>query len=573
MVASEDEQHTDLVADEAPAGPWDVLLVRARALAQWAARVPPAWWYAALAAGGALVGAGLTLHGVWAGTDSAAYVSVARNLQAGRGPTSEFFTAIDAVSFDDGVRLVGRAPLLLWPPGYPWLLATTADLTGGSVEGAARLVAIGSFATLAATTGALTRRLASGRWGAAVTAAALVTLYPWLTWFGSGIYSDLPFLALSGVAVLLLLGFARHRSPVWLVAFSVVAAAASLVRYVGVGLPLAAVLVVLTTRAASPRWRWWSIAGAAASVLPLLGWMLVRSQGLAYHAHEVRAHLPTDQLGDVAGAFGSWFHPEGLTGPLAWLTVASLVALGVLVGARVVLRRLSRARGGPGFETLVEPTAARVTLAVVMAYLVALLLASATVGERGTLDVRITLPLLPPVMALVVAAVWRLLRRPQVAAGPGPDPDLRWAGVVPIALVSVFLAVTLVAEAGARPSVPAQPLRGDELGLGSPALRAAIEPYPLVVSSSPSTIYGLTGRPSAPLPLLTRPSTGEPNPDHDREMDALHDLVQRRQAVVAYVLFDAVLDPSSLPTPEEVSRRVGAGTLETIDGVSIIGLP
>lgn len=551
---------------------------QARAARAWSASLNPAWWYLGLALFGALLGAWVTRDGLFAGNDSATYLAVAENIRAGKGATSPFFTSIDGVSFADAVRLLGHAPLLLWPPVYPWMLAVVADLVGGSVEQAAQLIAVISFGVIAVTTGALARRLAFGSWGAAAAAAALATSYPWLVWIGGAIASDVPFLALSGCGAVLLVAFDARRDWLTLTAFASVATIACLTRFVGVGLPVAAVLTILTARDVSWRWRRWSILGAALPVLPLLGWMATRAQGVDYHAHDVNLQLPSDDLGHLATAARSWFRPEGLDAPWAWLSTLALVGLGALLVLRLalaVIDGLDRRASPPDeaaqiFGPLVDPESGRVALCLVAGYVLTLLLSAATVGKYGTLDLRITLPLMPPVIALAVAAAWRLVRRPRARPTRAGAP-LRGAGVVPSALVGMFLAITIVAQVFGVPPRP-DPLEDARLGKGPSDLRDATESYDLVVASSPSTFYALTGRESVPLPLPFRPSTGEPNPDFDEEMDEVRELVHQGDAIVAYMLFDAVVNPSTVPPPSEVAENLDAETLSSFDLVALIGV-
>jgi hypothetical protein len=553
-----------------------------RSTTNWAVLVHPLWWYCTIGLVAALGAWWVTRNGLFVGNDSATYVAVAENIRAGKGATSPFFTSIDGVSFDDAVRLLGHSPLLLWPPLYSWMLAFVADLTGGTVPEAARVITIVSCGVIATTTAALTRRLAFGAWGAAVAAAALATTYPWLAWIGSAIASDAPFLAMSGCAALLLLAFDDRRDAATLTLFGFVAAVACMTRFVGVGLPLAAVLVILTARDVSPRWRRWSLVGACVPLLPVMFWMATRARGVEYHAHDVELQFPSDAIGHLGRATWSWFWPEGLDAPWTWLLALAIIGLGSLVvvrlglGAADALRRRAAARegamgSGPSFGAIVDPDAGRVTLCLVGAYLVTLLLSSATVGKYGTLDLRITLPLMPPVVALTVAACWRLVRRPQ--ADPTRNgAEARWAGVVPITLVSVFLVVVLIAQlVGVPPKPP--PIDDEALGSGPSELRDATDDYPLVVASSPSAFYAMTGRASVPLPLPYRPSTGAPNPDYDDEMAEVRELVHDRQAVVAYLLLDAVVNPGTVPPPGDVAEKLDAQTLEPVDDlVSLIGV-
>jgi len=189
---------------------------------------------------------------VGAGMDDAYYVEMARSLAEGRGPVIHLNDQTPAWRPD------------IFPLGFPLLLAPLARLVPDSVQ-VFKIVPVLALVGLAPLC-LLLGRVAGFRRG--LPLAALVCLNPWAVAFAVRVFSDLPFTAVSMASIVLFLELIGRDRPSlirWGV-LAVLTGAAVMIRTVGLALPLAMALCLLSYK------RWWPAlwlcCAVAAALLP-----------------------------------------------------------------------------------------------------------------------------------------------------------------------------------------------------------------------------------------------------------------------------------------------------------------
>ena len=343
----------------------------------------------ALAAAHALVrtsawGAGIEI-------DSHVYLAVAENILGGEGITTA-----------EG----GKA--LLWPPGYPLLLAGFG-LPGADMAEAARWTNAAAFGLTVLASGLwLGRRLRSRALALAAT-AALAASVP-LTVSASRVMTEAPFVLCTLLTLLLLESHLRGRPDRRALALAAACAAlAALLRYPGLVAIGAGALLLLAPRGAIPlpsRLREAAAFGAAAS-LPLaiylarnlaIGGTPFGRRGVFADEHASRF----EPLRQIAAVFGEWAAPAPTADWAGWLAWAAL-ALAALAAARAIA---SRPRGGSGRPPW-RPAAPLAAYA--LAYLV--FVGLVTPWASGTIlnNSRYLVPIYAPLLLAGAVALDRLL--------------------------------------------------------------------------------------------------------------------------------------------------------------------
>jgi hypothetical protein len=314
---------------------WHVVRGRQRGAArQWA-------WPAVVVAmmiAGALVWLG-TRQGVGASSDSAVYVSGARNLADG----DEF------VSFS-------LQPITTFPPGFPITLAAGDRLGVDPAEGA-RALDVVAFGALVLLTFLLARRHVVSPWLCVWTAAA-VAFAPALLGVYTYAWSEPVFnvLVLAMLLIVEPLMVRRGRDPVLLFLAAVVAGVAFSYRYAGITVLALPAIVILASawrdgfRALLART---STYVGLAMVVPAL----VVARNLSDGAAVLGDRGTSDEtLGGVAQDMMRTFHEWALRSESSLLGYVALAGAGVVMtfGLGIAVRRRTRGHRGEGAPLLPE---------------------------------------------------------------------------------------------------------------------------------------------------------------------------------------------------------------------------
>lgn len=499
----------------------------------WTPRTKRALVYLTLAAVAIGVGMRLTPNGLVVGGDSTTYLAVTKNIVAGKGITSPFVNEWDELPPARSVEVLGRSPSPLWPPGYPVAMASVAQRFDISVEQSARVVSILSLLAVMLAAGWLASRLANGSNGAMLATGLILGFSPSMQTMVSAAYSDLFAAALSTVAIVGLALALEGRKWFWpaaLGAFWLFAAATALTRVAGAGMIVAAAVLILWRL---PRSRFVRLAAAGlamSSTVPLYLWRSYVAQTLGGTATNIVWHPRWDAVRETPNTFYHYFIPQSIEGLWPKIISGALLLLSLLIVIRAVLRRFRSHQ----HDRLVAPMPRRAMIAAIIGYVVATLVAAFYLGALLSVDARTYLSVLPLLVALVVGSAAALFSRPEVRDRRSPREQVRFAGAIPAVLVSMIVLGELVAGWNwllkeplvASPHVLGTP---DDTKLGDAAGR-----YPLLFSNSPSNLYVLTGLSSAPPPVLVSPSSGQTNPDHDRQLEEMGRLMRERNGAFVY---------------------------------------
>jgi len=189
---------------------------------------------AAISTLGFLMAAYATTIGPSIGSDGAAYVSVSRSLQAGRGPVVVQASGDFAVAAHH-------------PPLYAMALAATTATGAGEVDAARWLNAL-LFGIVIFICGTMVYSFSASGW-LGVAAASLILVFPHLIAVSTGILSEPLLLVLGFGSVFLLARYLRDGGRKLLVLSAILASLAFLARYAGaafIGVGVIALIVLST---------------------------------------------------------------------------------------------------------------------------------------------------------------------------------------------------------------------------------------------------------------------------------------------------------------------------------------
>lgn len=326
--------------------------------------------------------------------DSVQYVAAARSLATNgtlRVPDADWDSP-------DSIE-----PLSHFPPGLPVVLAAPTALGADPVQSARAVNALAAFAVILAVfllvSAATARAPGHGRLAGA-TAAVLVAVTPGVGYVFMDVLSEPLFLVLM-VAVLAMMAAPRGRP----LTVGLVAAAATMVRYAGVALVMAAAV-------------WWALApgtlgqrlrravtAGAPGVLALGAWMIrthIVTHGEGIREFSVyRQIAPT--LHEGARTLAMWAAPA-LGGP--WRDAAALIVLAALVA--LAMDAVRHWRSGAGLAAAPRLAAALVLTAV--CYVAVVVSARLFADPAIPLDDRLLAPLTLMVAVAVATATvdgWR----------------------------------------------------------------------------------------------------------------------------------------------------------------------
>lgn len=474
------------------------------------------------------------------GGDAAAYMGVARNILDGRGVTSPYVNELDTMPPAVSAEHIGRAPFLLWPPLYPVSLAS-ASYWGLGPEDAAHVLHLVAIAVAGVFVVLLTSQLSHGSAWAGLAAGLAVVLSGTVQSSVIASYADPLFLALALGSVLLLASVVRTGQWPAVLAFVCTAAAATMTRYVGFGLVIGGVGCVLTDRALRWRTRTSFVAAIAAAAAPAAAWLLyVRSQ-VPNELNRSRVTWRGDIWSGFVEALAQWIAPERLP---AWWKAMSLIAV-VLLVLPVVLRAVATRLGSTrrSGEHTREAAAAWLASAWLAFGLLAVIAGSAmTIGAQLSVNGRMLLVIQALVIAWVAAGAAASIRTLRGIGSARPV----MLGLVAIPLVVVLAGIVWVGVLNAdRPFT--SPLVAEATPADAARLAETLRTTNPIFANSPTELYVLTERGSAPLPQRFHPATNEPNAEYERELIELRALVLDRGGAVVLFASAQVYNPN-LPT-------------------------
>ena len=355
-----------------------------------------------------------------------------RTGEYGLGLTNDslnYLAAAESIAEGKGLKDATGGPSLLTPPLYPLVLAGISWL-GIEPVAAARLVNVAAFGLLTLLAGLWLRRRV--RYGVIAGAGALtVTAASPLVNAASYLWTETLFVLLILLSLLQLEAFRQRperRLP--LVASAVCAGLAAVTRYMGVAGILTGVLLILAIPKLPARVRLaYAMAYGAAASIPLVAYM-ARNYALSgswiVSPNRDAAYTIGDALRDLAdGALRYLQIADTVVGGwsgLFWAGVG-LTALAATVGVLLYFR-LTRA-GDAGRDTILPniDLAPALPFAVFAAAYVAILLVAVTYRDTESIDGRLLMPLLTPLLVVGALIADRLLRieaRGRLAA-------LKWA--------------------------------------------------------------------------------------------------------------------------------------------------
>lgn len=336
-------------------------------------------------------------YGVGLVQDSIAYLSVARSLASGAG-------LVDYTG----------APLTLWPPLFPILVAVPGVL-GVDAAAAAGLVNAVAVGALVLAAGWWLR----GRYGSillAVWGALAVMLASPIANVGTWAVSEpvyILLMALTLTQVVRFLDSGRRQALVWAAAFT---ALACLTRYSGVAIVITVALLLLCRRESWPDKVRDIALYAAIAALPVGIWM-ARNFLIAgvFSGYRTASATPLSQnITDMLHILAPWALPAGgwLEGN-AFLAPLGLLALAPVAAAGILAIRQYRESGRIS-AALLAPAA------FVLIYIM-FFMATGSVTQLGTIDNRYMSPIYVPLIFTVASVAAWPLRRQYVASRPAAD--------------------------------------------------------------------------------------------------------------------------------------------------------
>lgn len=504
-----------------------------------------------IAAAGAAVALYLTRFGPGAGGDSTSYLMGAENLLQGNGFSR----------YSGGYEI---RPITGFPPGYSVALAAAGALGLPLVEAGRWLNAL-IFAVNIALIGGMVYWLTRSSI-ASILAGLLFLARPTQLELHAWVMSEPLFILLSLIGICLIGLYLGRQQIGWLIGAAVVAALATLTRYVGAALIGTGVLGVLAfgPRPVTRRIRD-ALAFTALSLGPVYLWLLrnrevggtLVNRELSYHA------MDPDLIRLFLADFSSWFVPHQVPLPTAFRAVlALLIAGGALVAAGMVLTR-AWARWDHSRLELVGPST---ELAAVPWLLTIYAVGSlAIVWANSTLlDAATTATAPPRYLAPVFVSTLVLLciLVPHVAKLRLPTAGGRGSLVAYAVVLLGFYAANSLGMI--RDPLPHLGYTGRRYL--SPEVVAYLDRIPEeapIVSNNPELVYVLIGRPAYVRPITFDPYRGELREDYDSQFAQFEDNMSEGGF---FVVFDELeLDD------QQVIERLELQLLEEYPAVRIFG--
>ena len=498
-------------------------------------------------------------------TDSASYLSAAENLASGKGLTTSFNDSLSVYHPQNVVAFNGRVPFVHFEPLYPLLLAALhagglRELTAAHVIGAASLAAIVLLLC------ALASRAFQGSLPLVLVFIVVTVIGPSGKGFVAGnlvelsgeVLSEPLFYAFSLGALLTCALFLDNGRSRYLVGTMLLVVGATLTRYVGASVALAASIAIVSTKALPPRGRVKSaIAVLGVGVITVVGWPVVErwfSGGSS--PRQIAFHLHPHLAGDFLATAASWFFPTVWP---SWLTDTGAVLL-LAVAALAPLSSnsfgLIRRSSGPPRQV---QSLLRLLAIFVLSYVLVVLVASTLLDASLSFDQRVLGPVqFAAYLILMSLTYWAIRSRWAVGFRSGPMLATAAAALLLIG-PNISLAVRQLSHPFPTPvATPAM------------AALAKLPPGDIVVTNEPSGAFLFAHRGSVLTPVRTYAITTRPNTDFKKDVRYIGQLVKRRHGVVALV---PDLQPT-LVTLGELQRWAGlVVTRRFADGTVFLSAP
>ncbi len=484
----------------------------------------------------------ITRDALWVGRDSGVYAGVAHNLARGRGATVPFETQMYPTDVVRHLELLPKIPSVLFPPGYPSLLAAfmAFDMDRSA---AARVVNILALVGVVTGVRTLVRELAPSAGWVAWGAAAIVGLSPSVLAVSVQYMSDLTFLAVFVWCVVALIRLTDRARWSWRVdgVFSVLSVAAVATRNVGVCLVAAGFVATLLAGRGVRR----AVFVAGPGLATAVAWHAF--VGRSGETRVLSVHANVDEVvREGLTTIGDWFMPSGSAVPLR--AIMTIAALCVSVFSIRAIARNGNARW------FVVPT-------VGAAYLAVVVVSRFFVGDEIPLSARMLVPLL---VLVVVVACAGLVSMQLAARAP-----------LLVMMVSAVVVVAPTRRDGAWASVH----RGSTVE----AVSDSIDPDPVptilrLAARTPSEVLILSNRPerlwfdlersSLALPRRRDANRGGPNEQFEPELEEIAALMRSRPLLVVVVRDRELADTIAAVLGDAVCERQ-----RTTGGVLLYGAP
>ena len=426
-----------------------------------------------------------TRHGALLSPDSVTYLSLARNLAAGRGY----------------IDFTGQ-PNTTFAPGFPAVLAV-GHLAGFSVPTAARIVNAASAAGIVVLAWVLVRRH-TGSLAIALGATAFIAISPTVLNVADHAWSE-PLFCFVLLGFILLVEDAvscsePHRQLYLAASAGMLCGVAFVVRYAALPLIVVGVVALLSRRTSPGRWASATVFLAAAIPLPL-AWLFRNARSGAPYLLGPRM-AATDELDRLVTRFLKSVNAvitDGWGRPSAQILLAVTVALCAL-GLTLVARHRGTLRETPEGPTMVPVIA---FIALYSAFLVA-----SGVSAGSSIDARTVMPIFVPV---IVVVAWSLSR---VVRAGSELTSLRLPHAFGVALAAALLAILAIraVEFAQMATDAGRASRGYATAspASSPLARATLvnaTPNSIVTTNNPWTLYSATKhQPIVPMPGPLYPS-------------------------------------------------------------------
>jgi hypothetical protein len=488
--------------------------------------------------------------------DGQAYLGTARNLLAGRGLTTPFDVFTSGLSPARQVSFRGAIPLTHFPPLYPLAIAGTAKLGLSTVTAARLLNAVllgGNLWLVGLTALRLTCRRAVGLAVAMMTLVVAAPVAPdafgvhvnWLYLHAYAFSEPLFFTFTLGALLLLSRGLA-DMSPRMLGAAAWCAAGAFLTRFAGIAVVATVVAGVL----------WWATESRHQRLLRAMrvGLVGIAPAALvsvytsgALHgesAREFAVHGYGWTLGTLLNLMSNWFLPDSIA------PVAREAILGVVfAGLGVAWARLDVSGRYPhhGRETQML---VRSLLLFAACYLAVVIFSRDFLDISIPLDNRLLSPLQPVAYLLALAVAFPLTARALNKRRFRPASILTIV-VLMVGAIGIVPAIRFIADG--PPALP----QDDQTTLD------AVRQLPrgtLIAAVLAGVVSQYTGKDTIRLPNRLNGLTDAPNPNFERDVQQVADLLARHSGRV--LVFPGQIS-GSFATPDDVARYLPLAVVAT----------
>ena len=346
-----------------------------------------------------------------------------RTGEHGLGLTNDslnYLMAAESVADGKGLKDTAGVPFLLVPPLYPLVLAGISWL-GIEPVAAARLVNIAALGLLTLLVGLWLRRRV--RYGVIAVAGALTVMAasPLIN-AASYLWTETLFVLLVLLSLLQLEAFLKQpERKLPLAATAVCAGLAAVTRYMGVAAIITGVLLILAIPRLPARVRLaYAAAYGAAASIPLAAYMARNyavSGSWIVSPNRSADYTTGDALRDLAGGTLGYLQiadtPVAGWPGLFWAGVG-LTALTATAGVLLYLRLTGAGRAGGRDTAAASGTgtglASALPFAVFAAAYVAILLVAVTYRDTESIDGRLLMPILTPLLLIGALMADRLLR-------------------------------------------------------------------------------------------------------------------------------------------------------------------